>query len=113
MNHFTKLVFAGVAAAVIAMRAMAQQKPRVLKFQSSQNSGDFTYQYLTTKWAPKIEVMSGGTLKLEILPTKAVVPHRETLNAISAGILDGDLNAVSYFAGIDPAYGMLGDLMAG
>ena len=37
------------------------------------------------------------------LPTQAVVPHRETIDAVANGILDGDLNAVSYFAGRDPA----------
>ena len=103
-------LFAAAISVVGAVAASAET--RTLKLQASQNSGDFTYKYLTEKWAPKIEVMSGGTLKLEILPTKAVVPHRETLKAVSVGILDGDLNAVSYFAGLDPAYGMLGDLIA-
>jgi TRAP-type C4-dicarboxylate transport system substrate-binding protein len=102
-----------IAAALIAAGAgMASAQTRTLKLQASQNSGDFTYKFLTEKWAHKVEKMSGGTLKLEILPTKAVVPHRETLKAVSAGILDGDLNAVAYFAGLDPAYGLLGDLIS-
>ncbi|MEZ5855740.1 MAG: TRAP transporter substrate-binding protein [Hyphomicrobiaceae bacterium] len=109
MRRLTMLL----AASVIAGSAsIAAAQTKTLKLQASQNSGDFTYKYITEKWAPKVEAMSGGTLKLEILPTKAVVPHRETLKAVSAGILDGDLNAVSYFAGLDPAYGMLGDLIA-
>ena len=45
--------------------------------------------------------------------TKAVVPHRETIDAVANGILDGDLNAVSYFAGRDPAFAIIGDLIAG
>jgi len=97
---------------IVGSTTVSLAQTKTLKLQASQNSGDFTYKFLTEKWAPKVEVMSGGTLKLEILPTKAVVPHRETLKAVSAGILDGTLNAVSYFAGLDPAYGMLGDLIA-
>lgn len=102
------------ACAVLAIStSMAAAEPRVLKLQTSQNAGDFTYTYLAEKWAPKVETMSGGTLKLELLPTRAVVPHRETIDAVSVGILDGDLNAVSYFSGRDPVFAILGDLIAG
>ena len=57
--------------------------------------------------------MTGGAVKIDVLPTKAVVPHRETIDAVANGILDGDLNAVSYFSGRDPAFAMIGDLIAG
>ena len=53
------------------------------------------------------------TASITVLPTKAVVPHRETIDAVAHGILDGDLNAISYFAGRDPAFAMIGDLIAG
>ena len=86
---------------------------KTLKLQTSQASGDFTFKYLSEKWAPKVEEMSGGSLALELLPTKAVVPHRETIDAVGVGILDGDLNAVSYFSGRDPVFAILGDLIAG
>jgi len=52
-------------------------------------------------------------MKIDVLPTKAVVPHRETIDAVANGILDGDLNAVSYFSGRDPAFAIIGDLIAG
>ncbi len=105
---------AGAVATVFAMAPLgAEAATRTLKLQASQTSGDFTYKYLTEKWAPKVEAMSGGSLKLEILPTKAVVPHRETIDAVSVGILDGDLNAVAYFSGRDPVFALLGDLIAG
>ena len=41
------------------------------------------------------------------------MPHRETIDAVANGILDGDLNAVSYFSGRDPAFAIIGDLIAG
>jgi TRAP-type mannitol/chloroaromatic compound transport system substrate-binding protein len=57
--------------------------------------------------------MSGGQLKLELLPAGAVVPYRESMDAVANGILDGDLTAVSYFSGRDPAFAIIGDLIAG
>jgi TRAP-type C4-dicarboxylate transport system substrate-binding protein len=86
---------------------------KTLKLQTSQNSGDFTFKYLSEVWAPKVKEMSGDSIALELLPTKAVVPHRETIDAVANGILDGDLNAVAYFAGRDPVFAMMGDLIAG
>jgi TRAP-type mannitol/chloroaromatic compound transport system substrate-binding protein len=91
----------------------AQAAAKVLKLQASQTSGDYVYKYLVSEWVPKVEAMSGGTLKLEVLPTKAVVPHRETIDAVSVGILDGDLNAIAYFSGRDAAFALMGDLIAG
>lgn len=86
---------------------------KTLKLQTSQSAGDFTFKYLTEKWAPKVEAMTGGSIKLQLMPTKSVVPHRETIDAVGAGILDGDLNAVSYFSGRDPVFAIIGDLIAG
>lgn len=86
---------------------------KTLRLQTSQNAGDFTFKYLSEVWAPKVGEMSGGSLELQLLPTKSVVPHRETIDAVANGILDGDLNAVSYFTGRDPVFAMIGDLIAG
>lgn len=52
-------------------------------------------------------------LKLEILPFGAVVPYRETLEATSAGLLGGDMQAISYFGGRDQVFAILGDLISG
>ena len=41
------------------------------------------------------------------------MPHRETIDAVANGILDGDFNAIAYFAGRDPAFAIMGDLIAG
>jgi len=107
----TRSLLALVLSALVSTSALAVTK--TLKLQTSQNSGDFTYRYLSDVWVPKVEAMSGGSLKLQLFPTKSVVPHRETIDAVSVGILDGDLNAVSYFSGRDPVFAMIGDLIAG
>jgi len=113
MKTSARALALGSALLLSAAVAGAPAGAKVLKVQTSQNTGDFTFQQLSGTWAPKVKAMSGGSLVLEVLPTKAVVPHRETINAVSAGILDGDLNAVAYFAGIDPVFAMMGDLIAG
>ena len=37
----------------------------------------------------------------------------ETIDAVANGILDGDFNAIAYFSGRDPAFAIMGDLIAG
>ena len=103
------LTMAGALAMMVATAADA----KTLKVQMSSKAGDWAHRYMTDKMAPVLATMTGGELKIDALPTKAVVPHRETIDAVANGILDGDLNAVSYFAGRDPAFAIMGDLIAG
>ncbi|MEL6299060.1 MAG: TRAP transporter substrate-binding protein [Pseudomonadota bacterium] len=109
MRILTGLMIAGAAVALAAPAVSA----KTIKVQASSKAGDWAHKFMTDKWAPKLAEMTGGKLKIEVLPTKAVVPHRETIDAVAAGILDGDLNAVSYFSGRDPVFAILGDLIAG
>ena len=105
------LIGAAVATAITLSGAVSAQT--VLKMQASSAAGSFSLKYMTEVWAPKLEQMTYGKLKIDIRPSKSVVPHRETPQAVAAGILQGDLNAVAYFAGRDPVFGIMGDLIAG
>lgn len=91
----------------------AAAEARTLKVQTSSTASHFTLAFLNEKWVPKLKEMTGGSLEIELLPIKAVVPHRETPEAVSMGILDGDLTSINYFAGRDPAFALMGDLIAG
>ncbi|WP_420391306.1 TRAP transporter substrate-binding protein [Acuticoccus sp.] len=86
---------------------------RTLKLQTSSNASHFSLQYLREKWLPKLTTMTEGELEIEFLPIESVVGHRETPEAIQVGILDGDYTATAYFAGTDPAFALMGDLIAG
>lgn len=86
---------------------------RDLKVQTSANASHFSLGYLNENWVPKLEEMTNGALSIELLPIESVVPRRETPDAISAGILDGDLTSINYFSGKDPAFALMGDLIAG
>ena len=111
MNRFGKA--AAIAALLAATTGIAHAADRILKVQTSANASHFTLAYLNDNWVPKLEVMTGGTLAVELLPLEAVVPRRETPEAIGVGILDGDLTSINYFAGVDPAFALMGDLIAG
>jgi TRAP-type C4-dicarboxylate transport system substrate-binding protein len=107
----------GTAIAVAAVAGIgagaADAADRVLKIQTSANASHASMAYLVEEWVPKLETMTGGSLSLELLPVDAVVPRRETPEAISVGILDGDLTSINYFSGVDPAFALMGDLIAG
>ncbi len=111
MKLLKTMVVGAVALATVLGAATADAKK--LKVQASSKSGDWAHRFMTDNWAPKLGAMTAGAVEIEVLPTKAVVPHRETIDAVANGILDGDLNAVSYFSGRDPAFAIIGDLIAG
>ncbi|MEC9401217.1 MAG: TRAP transporter substrate-binding protein [Pseudomonadota bacterium] len=78
--------------------------------QTSQTAGEPGF-INKQKWAENVEKMSGGRIEIEILPIGAVVPHTDTLDAVGSGILQGHLTDPSYFAGKDPAFAMMGNLV--
>jgi|TARA_R110002072_G_scaffold2069_11_gene17429 TRAP-type mannitol/chloroaromatic compound transport system substrate-binding protein len=80
------------------------------KFQTSAQAGDNFYP-IQKAWGDRVGVMSGGRIKIEILPVGAIVPYNETLDAVGANIIQGHITDPSYFAGKDPAFAMLGNLV--
>lgn len=109
MKFITKLAATSALAISVAGTAWAVD----LRVQTSQNSGISTFNYISETWAPKLEAMTGGEVTIEFLPISSVVPYRDTLDAVSMGVLEGDLTAIGYFSGRDPALALMGDLVAG
>ena len=60
-----------MAAALVASAGIADAK--TLKFQTSSNAGDWAHTYMNNA-APLLDQMTNGSLKIEPLPTKSVVP---------------------------------------
>jgi TRAP-type C4-dicarboxylate transport system substrate-binding protein len=96
------------AAVITAVPAIAQEYSWT--FQTSETAGEPGFVN-KQKWAEEVARMSDGRIAIEILPIGAVVPHTETLQAVGAGILQGHLTDPSYFAGQDPAFAMMGNLV--
>lgn len=84
-----------------------------LKVQTSTQSGGFSFQYLNKNWAHKLKEMTGGKVEIEFMPIKSVMPRNETPDGVAAGVLGGDLTSIAYFTGRNPAFAILGDLIAG
>ncbi|MEH6405400.1 MAG: TRAP transporter substrate-binding protein [Sneathiella sp.] len=94
----------GVAATMISTGAFAADMK--MKFQSSDPAGNPNF-VLKQEWAKRVAVMTGGRLVIEMMPVNSVVQHSETQDAVAAGILDGHITDTSYFAGKDPAFGLI------
>ncbi|TMV64303.1 TRAP transporter substrate-binding protein, partial [Thioclava sp. BHET1] len=52
---------------------------------------------------------TNGQIQVAMMPVGSVVEHNETLDATGAGIIDGIVTDISYFAGKDPAFSLLGN----
>ncbi|SDL18262.1 TRAP-type mannitol/chloroaromatic compound transport system, substrate-binding protein [Aliiruegeria lutimaris] len=51
--------------------------------------------------------MTDGKVSVEMLPVGTIVDYKETLEAVGAGLLDGHICDSSYWAGKDPAFGLI------
>ncbi|MBO6551675.1 MAG: TRAP transporter substrate-binding protein [Roseitalea sp.] len=100
----TKLALASLVGAALGISAHAQEM--TLKFQSSDPAGNPNF-ILQQGWAESVSEKTGGRLAIELLPVESIVAHNETQDAIAAGILDGHVTDTSYFAGKDPAFGLI------
>ena len=113
LNTIVARLTGGVAVAALAVAGLtgaAAAQEYQWTFQTSETAGEPTFE-IKQQWAEMVETMSGGRISIDILPTGAVVPHPETLDAVGAGILQGHLTDPSYFAGRDPAFAMIGNLV--
>jgi TRAP-type mannitol/chloroaromatic compound transport system substrate-binding protein len=106
---------ATVATGALAAPAIAQT-PAVtsLRFQSTWPSKDIFHEY-ALDFAKKVNDMTGGELKIEVLPAGSVVPAFGLLDAVSKGTLDGGHGVLGYNYGKQnalalwnsgPAFGM-------
>jgi TRAP-type mannitol/chloroaromatic compound transport system substrate-binding protein len=105
-------IAAWACAAALSLGALPAMAQEVWQIQSLWQAGSIN-QKVFERFAANVKRMSNGRLIVEPLPVKAVVAHNETLEAVGSGILAGHHSAAVYFAGRDPAYGLIGDLNAG
>jgi TRAP-type mannitol/chloroaromatic compound transport system substrate-binding protein len=87
-------------------------KPIVLKVQASWPGGTVLYENLKM-FAERVEVLSGGRLKIEHMPAGAIVPAFEVLDATYKGVLDGAHTATGYWIGKHLAAGLFSNAPGG
>src|SRR5881394_967162 len=87
--------------------AIAQTGPISMRWQSTWPSKDIFHEY-ALDYAKKVNDMTGGDLKIEVLPAGAVVPAFGLLDAVSKGVLDGGHGVLVYHYGKQTALALWG-----
>jgi TRAP-type mannitol/chloroaromatic compound transport system substrate-binding protein len=96
----------GTAALGFPMIAKAQG-PISMRWQSTWPSKDIFHEY-ANDFAKKVNDMTGGDLRIEVLPAGAVVPAFGLIDAVSKGTLDGGHGVLVYHYGKQNALALWG-----
>jgi len=107
-RRFLKTASAGaVGATALAAPMVSVAQTTSLRFQSTWPSKDIFHEY-ALDFAKKVNDMAGGRLKIEVLPSGAVVPAFQLLEAVSKGTLDGGHGVIAYHYGKNSALALWG-----
>lgn len=109
------------AATVLSAPAVLAQAPLVLKMQSSWPATDI-WMDMAREYITRVEAMSGGRLKVDLLPAGAVVGAFQVMDAVNDGVIDaahtvpvywyGKSKSASFF-GTGPVFGGSASTMLG
>lgn len=105
-RNFLK-VAAVSASAVAAPNVVSAQGAITMRWQSTWPSKDIFHEF-AQDYAKKVNDMTGGDLRIEVLPAGAVVPAFGLLDAVSKGTLDGGHGALVYHYGKQTALALWG-----
>jgi TRAP-type mannitol/chloroaromatic compound transport system substrate-binding protein len=108
-RNLLKAAMAAGGAAVLGfpMIAKGQTGPISMRWQSTWPSKDIFHEF-ALDFAKKVNDMTGGDLKIEVLPAGAVVPAFGLLDAVSKGTLDGGHGVLVYHYGKQNALALWG-----
>jgi TRAP-type mannitol/chloroaromatic compound transport system substrate-binding protein len=107
-KFLTGAAAAASGAAALGFPAIVKaQGPISLRWQSTWPSKDIFHEY-ALDYAKIVNDMTGGDLKIEVLPAGAVVPAFGLLEAVSKGTLDGGHGVLVYHYGKSHALAMWG-----
>jgi TRAP-type mannitol/chloroaromatic compound transport system substrate-binding protein len=114
-KFLTGAALAATGSAALGFPAIVKaQGPISFRWQSTWPSKDIFHEY-ALDYAKKVNDMTGGDLRIEVLPAGAVVPAFGLLDAVTKGTLDGGHGVLVYHYGKQnalalwgsgPAYGM-------
>ncbi|MCX7314632.1 MAG: TRAP transporter substrate-binding protein [Alphaproteobacteria bacterium] len=106
-RKFLMAAGATTAASVTAPSVVKAQGATSMRWQSTWPSKDIFHEY-ANDFAKKVNDMTGGDLKIEVLPAGAVVPAFQLLDAVSKGVLDGGHGVLVYHYGKQTALALWG-----
>jgi TRAP-type mannitol/chloroaromatic compound transport system substrate-binding protein len=98
---------AAVAAGAMSVPMVSRAQTTTFRFQSTWPTKDIFHEY-ALDYAKKVNDMSGGRLKIEMLPSGAVVKAFDMIDAVNKGVLDGGHGVSAYWYGKNTAYSLFG-----
>lgn len=99
---------AAAGAAALGFPAIVRAQSTInWRFQSTWPA-KFIYHEFAVDWTKKVEELSGGKLKIEMLSAGAVVPALQIIDAASKGVLDGGHGIPGFWFGKNTAFGLYG-----
>src|SRR3989440_778011 len=99
---------AATGAATLGFPAVVKaQGPISMRWQSTWPSKDIFHEY-ALDFAKKVNDMTGGDLRIEVLPAGAVVPAFGLIDAVTKGTLDGGHGVLVYHYGKQNALALWG-----
>lgn len=109
MNSLRRRLLGASAAGALAgfpMIASAQAEVR-WRWQGAWTAKDIFHEY-ALDYAMAVREMSGGRLRIEVLPAGAVVKPLDLITAVHKGLLDGSHAAPAYWHDRNPAFSLFG-----
>src|SRR5579862_683415 len=102
-SQATRRKFLRAAAATMAAPAVVKAQGAITwRWQSTWPTKDIFHEY-ALDYAKKVNDMTGGDLKIEVLASGAVVKAFELVDAVSKGTLDGGHGVLVYWYGKNSA----------
>jgi TRAP-type mannitol/chloroaromatic compound transport system substrate-binding protein len=98
---------AAAVAATVAMPQVSRAQTTTWKYQSTWPTKDIFHE-MAADYAKKVNDMTGGRLRLEVLPAGAVVPAFQMQDAVHSGILDAGHGVCAYWYGKHKAFSLFG-----
>ena len=120
-RNFVKLIPLGIASGILAACGSQtgtnteqsqdsltdRTQTYTLRIQSTWSAKDI-FQEILQDWADKVEAMSNGRLKIDLLAVGSVVGTSDLIDAVSKGLVDGGHGFTTYWFGLSRAFSLFG-----
>ena len=100
-------IAAGGVAGTLAAPAVLAQSPQTIRMQTSWPASD-VFQEMAQQYVDRVHAMSGGRLKIDLLPAGAVVQAFQVQDAASDGAIDAAHTVTAYWYGKNKAASLFG-----
>lgn len=109
-----KLLISALVAGVLGVSSAQAADPAAAKWKMMTfwQAGTMPYRQFEL-FAQKVKTATNGRLLIEPMAVGSVVAAAESLDAVSAGVLDAQYGGIGYWAGKDPGFALLSDPQGG